>query len=55
MAWIRSLIQRLGCSACRVLTLLGNGADDRCDCRADDDASDEVMVKEREAEEVPTD
>ena len=55
MAWIRSLIQRLGCSACRVLTLLGNGADDRCDCRADDDASAEVMVEEREAEEVPTD
>jgi hypothetical protein len=55
MAWIRSLMQRLGCSACRILTLLGNGADDRWDCRADDDANDEVMVEEREANEVPTD
>ena len=48
-------MQRLGCSACRILTLLDKGADDRCDCRADDDASDEVMVEEREAKEVPTD
>ena len=53
MAWIRSLVQRLGCSACRILTLLGKGADDRCDCRADDDASAEVMVEEQQAKEVP--
>ena len=52
MAWIRSLVQRLGCSACRILTLLGKGADDRCDCRADD-ASAEVMVEEQQAREVP--
>ena len=25
MAWIRSLVRRLGCSACRILTLLGQG------------------------------
>ena len=50
--WIRSLVQRLGCSACRILTLLGKGADDRCDCRADD-ASAEVMVEEQQAREVP--
>ena len=53
MAWIRSLVQRLGCSACRIFTLLGKGADDRCDCRADDDASEEVTLEEREAGEVP--
>jgi len=49
MAWIRSLLQRLGCSACRMLTLLDKGADDRYDCRADDDAGGEVVVDGREA------
>jgi len=52
MTWIRSLVQRLGCSACRVLTLLGKGADDRCDCR-DDEASEEVTSEEGEAREAP--
>jgi hypothetical protein len=40
MAWIRSLVERLGCWTCSILTLLDKGADDRCDCRADDSASE---------------
>jgi len=53
MAWIRSLVQRLGCSACRVFTLLGKGADDRCDCRDDDEASEEVTREEGADREAP--
>ena len=53
MAWMRSLVQRLGCSVCRILTLLGKGADDRCDRRADDDTSEAVTLEGREAREVP--
>ena len=53
MTWIRSLVQRLGCSVCRILTLLGKGADDRCDCRDDDEASEEVTLEAGEAREAP--
>jgi len=37
VAWFRRLADRITCSVCRYLTLLGKGADDRCDCRADDE------------------
>jgi hypothetical protein len=53
MTWIRSLVQRLGCSVCRVLTLLGKGADDRCDCRDDDEASEEVTREAGEGRGAP--
>ena len=53
MTWIRSLVQRLGCSVCRILTLLGKGADDRCDCRDEDEAGEEVTLEEGQAREVP--
>ncbi len=55
MAWIRSFVEQLGRSACRILTLLGKGADDLYDCRADDEASDAVTVEKRAANEVAAD
>ena len=35
---MRMLIQRTTDWVCRVLTLLDKGADDLCDCRADEEA-----------------
>ena len=55
MGRIRSFVERLNCTACRILTLLGKGADDLCDCRADDEASDAVTVEKRAANEVAAD
>ena len=45
MNWLRSLIHALGNVACRLLTLLDNGADDCWDRHADDAVEQAVAEK----------